>query len=140
MERFKFLFVSLLMTLVSVTLFSCSSDDDNDYPKDAAATIVGNYPGTLRALGYNNSDAVCYVTLERLANNAVRISKLTCEKYDLDVNSANLKVEETSNGIYTLKSETSKTIEGMYNNKILTLTFSVDTYEDVTWSFTGKKE
>ena len=48
MERFKFLFVSLLMTLVSVTLFSCSSDDDNDYPKDAAAAIVGNYPGTLK--------------------------------------------------------------------------------------------
>ena len=50
MERFKFLFVSLLMTLVSVTLFSCSSDDDNDYPKDAAAAIVGNYPGTLRGI------------------------------------------------------------------------------------------
>lgn len=137
MERFKFLFVSLLMTLVSVTLFSCSSDDDNDYPKDAAAAIVGNYPGTLRAIGYDNSDAVCYVTLERLANNAVRISKLTCEQYNLDMNPVNLKVEETSNGIYTLKSETSKVIEGMYNNKILTLTFGAG---ETTWSFTGKKE
>lgn len=137
MERFKFLFVSLLMTLVSVTLFSCSSDDDNDSPKDAAAAIIGNYPGTLRAIGYDNSDAVCYVTLERLANNAVRVSKLTCEKYNIDINPVNLKVEESSNGIYTLKSETSKIIEGMYNNRILTLTFSMD---DITWSFTGKKE
>lgn len=137
MERFKFLFVSLLMTLVSVTLFSCSSDDDNDSPKDAAAAIIGNYPGTLRAIGYDNSDAVCYVTLERLANNAVRVSKLTCEKYSIDINPVNLKVEESSNGIYTLKSETSKIIEGMYNNRILTLTFSMD---DITWSFTGKKE
>lgn len=137
MKRFKFLFVSILMTLVSVTLFSCSSDDDNDYPKDAAAAIAGNYPGTLRALGYNNSDAVCYVTLERLANNAVRISKLTCEEYNLDMNPINLKVEESSNGAYTLKSETSKMIEGMYNNKILTLTFGVG---EITWSFTGKKE
>lgn len=137
MERFNFLFVSLLMTLVSVTLFSCSSDDDNDSPKDAAAAIIGNYPGTLRAIGYDNSDAVCYVTLERLANNAVRVSKLTCEKYNIDINPVNLKVEESSNGIYTLKSETSKIIEGMYNNRILTLTFSMD---DITWSFTGKKE
>ena len=137
MERFKFLFVSLLMTLVSVTLFSCSSDDDNDYRKDAAAAIVGKCPGTLRAIGYDKSDAVCYVTLERLANNAVRISKLTCEKYKLDMNPINLIVEESSNGVYTLKTETTKSIEGMYNNKILTLTFEAG---EITWSFTGKKE
>lgn len=139
MKRFKFLFVSILMALVSVSLFSCSSDDDNDndIPKDAASVIVGNYPGTLRAVGYDNSDAVCYVTLERLANNAVRLSKLTCEKYEIDINPVNLKVEESSNGVYTLKSETSKMIEGMYNNKILTLTFGMG---EITWSFTGKKE
>ena len=141
MKRFKFLFVSLLMALVSISLFSCSSDDDNDndnyIPQNAAAAIAGNYPGTLRALGYNNSDAVCYVTLERLANNAVRLSKLTCEEYGLDINPVNLKVEESSNGVYKLKSETSYSIEGMYNNKILTLTFGIG---DITWTFTGNKE
>lgn len=136
-ERFKFLFVSLLMALVSVTMLSCSSDDDDDSPKDAAAAIAGNYPGTLRAIGYDDSDAVCYVTIERLANNAVRVSKLTCEEYDININPVNLKVEESSNGVYTLKSETSKAIEGMYNNKVLTLTFGM---RDITWSFTGQKE
>ena len=137
MERFKFLFVSLLMALVSVTMLSCSSDDDDDSPKDAAAAIVGNYSGTLRAIGYGNSDAVCYVTLERLANNAVRVSKLICEEYEINMSPVNLKVEESSNGVYTLKSETSKIIEGMYNNNVITLTFGM---RQITWSFTGKKE
>ena len=137
MERFKFLFVSLLMALVSVTMLSCSSDDDDDSPKDAAAAIAGNYSGTLRAIGYDNSDAVCYVTLERLANNAVRVSKLICEEYEIDMSPVNLKVEESSNGVYTLKSETSKIIEGMYNNNVITLTFGM---RQITWSFTGKKE
>lgn len=139
-ERFKFLFVSLLMALVSVTMLSCSSDDDDDIPKDAAAAIAGNYPGTLRIIGISDTDAVCYVTLERLASNALRISKLTCEKYNINVSSANLKVEESSNGVYTLKSETSKSIEGMYNNKVLTLTFELDDAPNITWSFTGQKE
>ena len=137
MERFKFLFVSLLMALVSVTMLSCSSDDDDDSPKDAAAAIAGNYSGTLRAIGYGNSDAVCYVTLERLANNAVRVSKLICEEYEINMSPVNLKVEESSNGVYTLKSETSKIIEGMYNNNVITLTFGM---RQITWSFTGKKE
>ena len=137
MERFKFLFVSLLMALVSVTMLSCSSDDDDDSPKDAAAAIAGNYSGTLRAIGYDNSDAVCYVTLERLANNAVRVSKLICEEYEINMSPVNLKVEESSNGVYTLKSETSKIIEGMYNNNVITLTFGM---RQITWSFTGKKE
>lgn len=126
------------MALVSISLFSCSSDDDNDVPQNAAAAIVGNYPGTIRAIDDSDySDAVCYVKLERLANNAVRLSRLSCEEHGIDIDPINLKVEESSNGVYKLKSETSYQIEGMYNNKILTLTFRMG---NITWYFTGNKE
>lgn len=90
-----------------------------------------------KSIAYGNSDAVCYVTIERLANNAVRVSKLICEEYEINMSPVNLKVEESSNGVYTLKSETSKIIEGMYNNNVITLTFGM---RQITWSFTGKKE
>ena len=41
-----------------------------------------------KSIAYGNSDAVCYVTIERLANNAVRVSKLICEEYEINMSSS----------------------------------------------------
>lgn len=90
----------------------------------AADELVGSYTGTLKPMGYSDEPARCYITFSKLSNDAVRMEKLICEEFDLDMNPVNLTVKEESDGRITISSETSKSVEGSYYQGLLTLSFS----------------
>lgn len=51
MEKIKYMFMAVLVALVSMTVTSCSNDDDDENvsnQKNPASMIVGTYAGTLR--------------------------------------------------------------------------------------------
>lgn len=139
MEKIKYMFMAVLVALVSMTVTSCSDDDGDENvsnQKNPASMIVGTYTGILRQPG-DNTGAPCYVAFERLSNTTVRLTRFICEKYGIDMEIINLNISE-SNGVYKLNSERSLAIEGMYINGVLTITFQTE--GDDTWIFNGKKE
>ncbi|MBR0274007.1 MAG: hypothetical protein IJQ59_07970 [Bacteroidaceae bacterium] len=152
MKKEKFLKSVLLLMMASALstgFLSCSKDDDDDnLPKNSSSQttdtpvvatvdqVSGSYTGTLKPIGYNDDPARCYVTLTRLSNDAVRLEKLICEEFGLDMNPVNLILVVQSDGSVTLKSETTKSIEGTYYQGKLTLTFSNSI---ATFYFSGSK-
>lgn len=98
--------------------------------------LVGSYTGTLKPIGYSDEPARCYVTLSKLSSDAVRVEKILCETFSIDMNPVNLKVSQDGNGNLTLRSETTKSIEGSYTQGQLTLTFANSL---ATFFFTGVK-
>lgn len=102
----------------------------------AADEVSASYTGTLKPMGYSDEPARCYVTLSKLSSDAVRIEKLICEEFGLDMNPVNLTVKEEGDGRITLRSETSKSVEGSYYQGQLTLSFSTSS---ATFYFSGTK-
>lgn len=137
MGKIKFLFMSVLVALFSMTMVSCSSDDDEGKTTDAATVVAGNYAGTLTVIGYADEPARCYVTFTRLAKDAVCMDKLYCEEIGLDMNPVNLTVSDNGDGTYSLNSESSKAISGTYNRGQVTLSFQ--NKAGYTYFFTGTK-
>ncbi|WP_440332047.1 hypothetical protein [Leyella stercorea] len=140
MEKIKYMFMAVLVALVSMTVTSCGDDDDDENvsnQKNPASMIVGTYAGTLRQPGDNTDGSPCYVAFERLSNTTVMLTRFICEDYGFDQEKINFKVSE-SNGVYKLNSERSLAIEGMYINGVLTITFQTE--GGTTWIFNGKKE
>lgn len=83
MEKIKYMFMAVLVALVSMTVTSCGDDDDDENvsnQKNPASMIVGTYAGTLRQPG-DNTGAPCYVAFERLSNTTVMLTRFICEKY-----------------------------------------------------------
>lgn len=101
-----------------------------------ADEISASYTGTLKPMGYSDAPARCYVTLSKLSSDAVRLEKLICEEFGLDMNPVNLTITEESDGRITLRSETSKSVEGSYYQGQLTLSFSNSL---ATFYFSGTK-
>ena len=101
-----------------------------------ADELSGSYTGTLKPMGYSDDPARCYVTLSKLSSDAVRIDKLLCEEFGLDLNPVNLTIKEESDGRISLRSETSKSVEGSYYQGQLTLSFSNSL---ATFYFSGTK-
>lgn len=135
MEKIKYMFMAVLVALVSMT--SCSDDDDDvSQQKNPSSVIVGTYAGTLRNPG-DNTGAPCYVAFERLSNTTVMLTRFICEKYGIDIKNVNFTISE-SNGIYKLNPESNLVVDGMYINGVLTMTFQTE--GDDTWIFNGKKE
>lgn len=140
MEKIKYMFMAVLVALVSMTVTSCSDDDDDENvsnQKNPASMIVGTYTGTLREYGYTDDEAPCYVAFERLSNTTVILTRFICEEHGFDLQKINFKISE-SNGVYKLSSESNLSIDGMYINGVLTITFQ--TQSGATWTFNGKKE
>lgn len=139
MEKIKYMFMAVLVALVSMTVTSCGDDDDDENvsnQKNPASMIVGTYAGTLRQPG-DNTGAPCYVAFERLSNTTVMLTRFICEKYGIDIKNVNFTISE-SNGIYKLNPESGFTIDGMYINGVLTMTLKTD--KGYTLIFSGKKE
>lgn len=138
----------MMVAMLSVGFASCSSDDDDDDDSgkldmnvptvtvDPATEVSASYTGTLKPVGYTNEPARCYVTITRLSDDAVRLSSLICEKFEMDMNAVNLTIKKQSDGRITLQSETSKSIEGTYYQGQLTLSFSTPR---ATYYFSGVK-
>ncbi|MBR3079504.1 MAG: BACON domain-containing protein [Prevotella sp.] len=105
----------------------------NSEPTDE---LSGSYTGTLKPMGFADEPARCYVTLTKLSKDAVRLEKLICEQFGLDMEPINLTVKEESDGRITLRSETSKSVEGSYFQGQLTLSFSNSL---ATFYFSGTK-
>lgn len=140
MEKIKYMFMAVLVALVSMTVTSCSDDNDDENvsnQKNPASMIVGTYTGTLREVGDNTDGAPCYVAFERLSNTTVMLTRFICEKYGIDIKNVNFTISE-SNGIYKLNPESNLVVDGMYINGVLTMTFQTE--GDDTWIFNGKKE
>lgn len=140
MEKIKYMFMAVLVALVSMTVTSCGDDDDDENvsnQKNPASMIVGTYAGTLRQPGDNTDGSPCYVAFERLSNTTVMLTRFICEKYDIDIKNVNFTISE-SNGIYKLNPESNLVVYGMYINGVLTMTFQTE--GDDTWIFNGKKE
>lgn len=140
MEKIKYMFMAVLVALVSMTVTSCSDDDDDEnvsQQKNPASMIVGTYTGTLREVGYTDDEAPCYVAFERLSNTTVILTRFICEEHGFDLQKINFNISE-SNGVYKLNSESNLSIDGMYINGVLTITFR--TQSGATWTFSGKKE
>lgn len=102
----------------------------------AADEVSASYTGTLKPMGYSDDPARCYVTLSKLSNDAIRLERLICEQFNLDMNPVNLTIKEESDGRITLRSETSKAVEGSYFQGQLTLSFSNSL---ATFYFSGTK-
>lgn len=138
MEKIKYMFMAVLVALVSMTVMSCSDDDDDvSQQKNPSSVIVGTYAGTLRQPGDNTDGSPCYVAFERLSNTTVMLTRFICEKYGIDIKNVNFTISE-SNGIYKLNPESNLVVDGMYINGVLTMTFQTE--GDDTWIFNGKKE
>ena len=138
MEKIKYMFMAVFVALVSMTVTSCSDDDDDvSQQKNPSSVIVGTYAGTLRQPGDNTDGAPCYVAFERLSNTTVMLTRFFCEKYGFDQEKINFKVSE-SNGVYKLNSESGLLVDGMYINGVLTMTFQTDNGYNMI--FNGKKE
>jgi len=105
-------------------------------PLPSADEVSGSYTGSLKPMGYSDDPARCYVTLSKLSSDAVRLEKLICEEFGLDMNPVNLIVKEEGDGRITLRSETSKAVEGSYYQGQLTLSFSNSL---ATFYFSGTK-
>lgn len=103
---------------------------------DPADEVTGSFTGTLKPMGYADEPARCYVTITKLSKDAVRLEKLICEEFGLDMNPTNLTVIEESDGRITLRSETTKSVEGSYFQGQLTLSFSNSL---ATFYFSGTK-
>lgn len=99
--------------------------------------VAGSYVGKLKPIGYSDSPARAYVTLQRLSSDAVRMTSFVCETFGLDMNPVNLRVTRDTKGKYTLESETNKVIQGTYYKGELNLTFANSL---ATFSFSGSKE
>ena len=145
MKKEKFflsMFSVLIVTMLASGLVSCSKDDDDSKPTPspvvvaAVDQVTGSYTGTLKPVGYNDEPARCYVTMTKLSSDAIRLEKLICEEFSLDMNPVNLRITEESDGRITLRSETSKSIEGSYYQGQLTLSFANSL---ATFYFSGKK-
>ena len=133
------LFESAKINYQTVSAVSCGGSDDDDVATvNAASVIASSYFGTLKPIGFSDAPAACYVTLTRLSSKTIRLDRLLCEKFDVDLNPVNLTIVDNGNGRYTLESETSKSIGGTYYQGQLTLTYQ--NRLGVTFSFTGSKD
>lgn len=128
------LLTTMMVGLLSLGLASCDSDPA---PLSAADEVSASYTGTLQNMKSSAQSARCYVTLTKLSSDAVRLEKLICEELNLDLNPVNLTAVEDGKGSITLRSETSKFIQGTYYQHQLTLSFTNKT--GVTFFFTGMK-
>ena len=123
----------LFITAVCLPLASCSESDEPE--TDISTKISGNYVGTMEKIGYSEPERA-YVTLTRIAKDAVSI-KMSCEGLDLDLNQVNLLINEKSNGIIQLTSESGYAISGNISGDALSVSFSAGYYD---YSFFGQKE
>ena len=83
------------MMLVLVTMgfaFFFFFDDDEPFT-DLASRVEGEYIGTLKPIGYTDEPARAYVSLVRVADDAVSF-KCTCEAFDINPDPRNLVIEE----------------------------------------------
>ena len=126
----------ILTVMLSVGLTSCSNDDDDIPSLSPADEVTASYTGTLKPIGYSDDPARCYVTITKLSTDAVRLEHLICEEFDLDMNPINLRVNKEDDDRISLRSETSKSIEGSYYKGQLTLSFSNSV---ATFYFSGSK-
>lgn len=132
----------VMVSLLGIGLTSCKGSDEKG--EDVIITpivlpveqVAGSYVGTLKPMGYADEPARCYVTVSKLSSDAVRLEKLICEEFDLDMNPVNLIIKEETDGRITLRSETSKSVEGSYYHGQLTLSFS---NSKATFYFSGTK-
>ena len=137
--KLRNLMLMVVLTTMSLFVVSCGGSDDDDVATvDAASVIASSYSGTLKPIGFSDAPAACYVTLTRLSSKTIRLDRLLCEKFDVDMDPVNLTIVDNGNGRYTLESETSKSIGGTYYQGQLTLTYQ--NRLGVTFSFTGSKD
>lgn len=134
MKTMKYLSMMLVILAMSVCMTSCSSDDEE--PSSLADQIAGDYVGTLKPVGYTDEPARSYVTLTRKANDVVSF-ECSCETFDLDLPSVNLKITDQS-GVKYLTSESSRTITGTATGNSISITFA--TGNDIKWFFAGTKQ
>lgn len=125
--------LKLIVAIVVMALGFSGCAKDPDYP--TTASISGEYVGTVKVIGYSNPPERAYATLSRMSSDVVSFT-LSCEAYGLDFNPVNLVVEEKS-GVYTLTTESTKSIEGSIANDVLTVTFEAGIY---TYIFRGKMQ
>lgn len=126
----------MLMLVMSIGFVGCSDDDDEpEAPKDAATAVAGNYVGKLEIIGYVDEPERAYVTLTRIASDAVTI-KISCEAFDMDMSPVNLNVTKSGQS-YSLKSESSKSISGNVVSNTLSVTFQ--NQAGYTYKFSGEK-
>ena len=105
---------------------------------DPATEVSADYSGTLKPVGYTDDPARCYVTVTRLSNDAVRVTNILCEKFNLDITQGlNMTIKETGDGRIYLESETRYPIEGTYYQGQLTLSFQLSNGD--TFYFSGVK-
>lgn len=131
----KYLFSTLLLMMTLCLGFTGCSDDDA--PMTNADLLAGNYSGTLKPIGYTDAPASCYVTIEKLSDNTVRISRLICEEFGLNMSAVNMVTKINSNGSISLESETNYSIEGTFLGNQLNLEFVSG---NITWKFVGTKQ
>ncbi len=127
--------IVLLAMLACMAIISCEKTEKPLDEPFSTASIAGNYVGTLSALGYSDEPQRAYVTLTRKSSDVVSF-EVSCENFDIETDSYNLIVTESS-GVITLNSESGYTISGSISNDILSVTFQMD-YD--TFLFTGKKD
>ena len=127
-------FAMMLVLLTMGFAFSSCSDDDEPFT-DLASRVEGEYIGTLKPIGYTDEPARAYVSLVRVADDAVSF-KCTCEAFDIDPDPRNLVIEERSGGVYYLTSESTYVIEGSASGNSLSITFAIG---DIEWFFSGSK-
>lgn len=113
------------MMLVLVTMgfaFSSCSDDDEPFT-DLGSRVEGRYVGTVSLIGYDIEPARGYVTMERVAADAVSF-ECYCEEFKLlDMSPRNLRIEDRGNGVLYLTSEGGYVIEGSASGSSVSITF-----------------
>ncbi len=137
--KLKHVLFMVILTIMSLFVASCGGSDDDDVATvDVASVVASSYSGTLKPIGFSDAPATCYVTLTRLSSSSVRLDRLLCETFNVDMSPVNLTIVDNGNGRYTLESETSKSIGGTYYQGQLTLTYQ--NKAGVTFTFTGSKD
>ena len=144
MKKNLFKSITFACLFISMPMFlSCEKEDDTttvvvtpapEPESDIAATLAGNWVGKMDR-DYTYYD--CYVTLTRLSKNVVRLEKLVCEGFNIDLKAYNLQIIENGSSV-TLYSDIAK-IEGHYYgySKNLTLNVKIGSY---TYYYNGYKE
>lgn len=121
-----------MIALLSGLMFTTCGDDNNG-PSDTAASIEGIYSGTIKPLGYTDEPERAYVTLKRMASDAVAVK---CDQFDIDTQEIVMRVNN-GNGVYELTPEHSQvSISGNVRKGLLTLTFGMGSTQ---WFFQGSK-
>lgn len=127
----KYLLLLLCWTAMSVSLASCSDDDDK-VPTDIATTVAGDYSGKLQVVGYTETYPA-YVTLIRRSASAVSLV-MDCD--EINFHSSPVILDITNNGSSYALTSTSKAVNGAVVNNNLSITFASSS---ITYTFYGNK-